>query len=336
MEKFDRKGNMLDIKLFGAGQLSYKGQTLAGFPHQLPFLVLSYVLLNRQYPQPRERLAAIFWGDQSSNNARKCLRNALWRLRTSLQSIGVPVDDNIFLNEENIAFTETSHYGLDVERFETITGKYQDVLGQKLSASQAGELEEGVALYTGDLLECVYEDWCLNDRERLRLLHFDMLNKLIIYYGVAGFYERGLDCGKRLLALDNAREKVHQQLMWLYWLSGNRNSALAQYKHLCQILKEELGIGPMHETQLLYEQMLHDRFDPRNWFEGIAATPQTGEQEVLSVGKESSQSAHPLNLEILMELRRLEEMIDETRNKSRYIESLISQSLINSKPPKLT
>ena len=46
---------------------------------------------------------------------------------------------------------------------------------EPLKSEQVAELEAAVKLYTGDLLEGLYTDWCLLERERFRLLYPDGL-----------------------------------------------------------------------------------------------------------------------------------------------------------------
>jgi DNA-binding SARP family transcriptional activator len=256
---------MLEIRLFGAGQLHINGTQPGGFPNHQAFLLLCYLLLNRRYPLQRESLAAVFWGDCSTSASRKALRNALWRLRQAFSSVGASADDYLAIHETSIAFCPMQPYWFDVESFENVAGSYQDVEGQDLTDTQAGELESASELYKGDLLESVYDDWCLHDRERLRLLHLNVLGKLVTYYGSHGQFEHGLACGERILSSDPVREKTHRSMMWLHWLAGNRAAALAQYKRCAQVLKEELGVAPMEQTQQLYKQMLHGTFDPAYW-----------------------------------------------------------------------
>lgn len=310
---------MLEIKLFGPGEFRYCGQSLGGFPHQAPYLLLCYLLLNRGHPHNRERLAAIFWSEATITASRKTLRNTLWRLRHGLSSIGLPVDAYFHLEEEIICFLQPQSYWLDVEVFEQAAVPLQDVPGQSLAVLQVTALESAAALYTGDLLEGIYEDWCLYDRERLRLVQQGLLSKLMVYHGARGSYEQGIAHGIRLLAMDNTWEKTHRQLMWLYCLSGDRCAALAQYKLCQQILNEELGISPVPETCLLYEQMLHNQFDPRGWLEISEPLPKTG--------KPPSEQSTQVASRIQGELRKLREMLDATHAETRLIEKLIDEAL---------
>jgi DNA-binding SARP family transcriptional activator len=316
---------MLELQLFGPSQASYCDRSLPGFPNQQSYLLLCYLLLNRHHSHHRERLAALFWSEYPTATSRKYLRNALWRLRQALQLVGAPADEYLSISDDSVAFSTSSRYWLDIEVFETTINRYQDLSGHELTPEQAAHLEEAIDLYIGDLLEGIYEDWCLYDRERLSLLYLNALSKLIVFHEVNSAYERGLTYGERILARDHTREKVHRQMMRLYWLLGDRNAALAQYKRCVQILREELGILPMEETRLLYEQMVHNQFDP---------TSQPARHDVLSpITIKSDDFTQPLAEQALQKLQHLEALIEETSAELRHIKRLISKSLLNAGHP---
>lgn len=255
---------MLELRFFGVGQASYAGRSLPGFPHQQPYLLFIYLLLNPDHVHSREQLAALFWGDYPTATSRKYLRNALWRARQLLESVGAPADTYLQVFNEGVSFGQAGAYSLDVETFETTTERYRHLSGRDLSPEQAAELEQAAHLYKGELLADVYEDWCLYERERLNLVHLDVLGKLVVFHELNGTYERGLQYARRILAYDDTREKVHRRMMRLYWLSGDRGAALAQYKLCVQILHDSLGVAPMAETSQLYDQMRQGAFVPPN------------------------------------------------------------------------
>jgi DNA-binding SARP family transcriptional activator len=310
---------MLEIKMFGSGELSYSGLPLSGFPNQQPFLLFCYLLLNRQHSQNREHLAAVFWGDSPAAYSRKMLRNVLWRLHQRLSLAGVPFDQYFQFEEDSICFLRTPPYYLDVDKFESCANLYQDIPGQKLTKPQMAELEAVATLYVGDLLEGVYEDWCLFERERLRLMYQSLLCKLMINSGVCGAYDAGIQYGLRLLTMDATWEKIHRQLMWLYWLSGDRGAAFAQYKLCQQILAEELNVQPTQETQNQYEQMLHNQFNPQTWLrdESLQSSPI----------KTAPDGKLEITTRIQKELGKLKDMIDATRAESEIIENLLDEAL---------
>lgn len=305
---------MLELKLFGTGQARYYDHPLEGFPNQQAFLILCYLLIHKGQPQLRERLAAVFWGNYPTLTARKYLRNTLWRLRQNFEAAGIETSHYLSTNEENIAFIHTAPYWLDVETFETITSHYQALKGENLLQEQATELARGVELYTGDLLENVYEDWCLYDRERLRMAYLEALTKLLAFHTAHRSYEQGLKYGEQLLELDTMQESVHRQMMILHWRSGNHTAALAQYKRCAQILQEEIQSQPMEETRLLYEKMLHGQFEP---------------ERLLPKKVPPKNSAH-LNTSLDIALQRLDnlqERVNQMTEEIHLLQKLICQAM---------
>jgi len=255
---------MLKVSLFGSGRACYENSPLPGFPVQQPCLLLCYLLLNQNHPHSRDKLAGIFWGDTSNSLARKQLRNTIWRLRQYLLTAGAEPEDYLFVCEESISFLSTSKYWFDIALFETAIGHCRDQSGKELKEEQVHELGNAVDLYVGDLLNGVYEDWCLYDRERLRLAYVCSLGKLMEYHGFNGNYKLGLEYGEKILAVDSTREKVHQQMMWLHFLAGDRSAALKQFNRCQQVLLDELGIVPLDETRRLREIILHSPTRSKN------------------------------------------------------------------------
>ncbi|MEW5960305.1 MAG: bacterial transcriptional activator domain-containing protein [Chloroflexota bacterium] len=269
-------------------------------------------MLHRRAPHTRERLAAVFWAEYPAQIARKYLRQNLWRLRQALESIGTPANDYLGCNDEEIAFTGAGSYWLDIEIFETTLTRYQNIAGEALTTEQAGQLEEAMALYTGDLLEGLYEDWCLLERERLRILYLNGLNKLMTFHAFHRNYERGLAYGERILTFDKVREKVHRQMMQLYWLLGDRAAALAQFRRCVQILQEELVVPPMPETECLYQQMVSNQY------------PASLSLVNLSHPAELSQLRPELVEQTLQRIRQLRATVEAVKTELDALESLLN------------
>ena len=317
---------MLKVKLFGSGQASLDDLHLASFPSQQPHLLLCYLLLNSKFPHLRDQLASVFWGEYSTQASRKYLRNGLWKLRQMFDAARASLDDYLFVSDESVTFIRSSSYWLDVENFEIAVETYQDVRGQNLTPDQSCELEMAVEFYLGDLLEGADYDWCIYERERLSLLHLEALGKLMAYHEAQGGWERGLAYGERILGRDNTREKVHLRMMRLYWLSGNRAAALAQYKRCAQILREELGIAPLQETTAVYQQMIHNQYAPEVLRAGHVSISngRNGKPDV------SDQKLQALAEKALQRVQVLQRMLEETNAELRQIETLIQTDLIHS------
>lgn len=310
---------MVELRFFGAGQMCFEDRMVAGFPAHNPCLLFCYLVLNRHGAIPRERLAAVFWGDYPIDVARKNLRNTLWRLRLSFESVGGNLEQYLTVDDDSICFRKASGYWLDTEIFEDAVARLRDTRGRHLVQKEADQLQEATKLYIGDLLESVYEDWCLHDREHLRLMYLGVLGKLISFHTADGSYEQGLAYGEMMLKHDPLRERVHRSMMRLYWLIGDRSAALAQY-HLCsQILRDELGAEPMQQSTNLYEQMLHDHFDLAGWLEKRIRVREKNGGGDLNAGELAQRT--------LPKLHQLQHMVERTGEELEQLELLIRCTL---------
>jgi DNA-binding SARP family transcriptional activator len=193
-----------------------------------------------------------FWGEHDEESARNCLNTTLWRLRRVLEPPGVP--RGIYLTTTScgeIGFNDQSPYWLDVEELERHASAVGDASDEALKQSDVIQLEEAVRLYTGDVLEGVYDDWALRERERLRALYLNSLVCLMRYHATHGAPERGIAHAEEILRHDPLREEIHRELMRMQVATGARAQAARQYDVCKRALAEELGVDPMPETQAL-------------------------------------------------------------------------------------
>ncbi len=119
-------------------------------------------------------------------------------------------------------------------------------------------LPQAVALYHGDLLETLCEDWLFFERERLRELYVSDIHQLIACYRSRRDYAKAIGYAQQLLVRDPLREDVVRQLLALRHESGDRAGALAEYERFVQLMQRELATSPMPETQALYAQIVQN------------------------------------------------------------------------------
>ncbi len=224
----------------------------AGMPKTLP--LWAYLLLHRVGPIPRERLAYILWPDESEARARAKLRRHLHDLRRALPSPSNG-DDWLLADMDSVQWNPQAHCWLDVVEFE------------RLSADPA-RLAAAVALYTGDLLPDIDNDWIVPERERLHNLYVASLSQLIAQSRARRDWPRAMAYARQILKEDPLREEIVRDLIALLYESGDRARALQEYQRFEQLLREELGVAPMAETRALYETIAAETL-PR------ATTPET-------------------------------------------------------------
>jgi DNA-binding SARP family transcriptional activator len=266
----------LTVRLFGKLCVRRSDQVLVGLDAGKVQELLCYLLLYRDRAHPRETLAELLWGDSSTTQTKKYLRQALWQLQAALGSPGEPFNDHVLLVEPDwVQLNPEADVWLDVAVLEQAFALAQGVPGRELAAHRAQTLHAAVQLYQGDLLEGWYQDWCIYERERLQNVYLVMLDKLMGYCEANREYEAALVYGARILRHDRARERTHQRLMRLHYLAGDRVAALRQYEHCVAALDAELGVRPAKGTVALYRQIEADQLEgPAPGATGAAAAPE--------------------------------------------------------------
>ncbi|MCB0180914.1 MAG: bacterial transcriptional activator domain-containing protein [Anaerolineae bacterium] len=307
---------MLTLKFFGSGQAQYLDHPLVGFPNQHCYYLLCYLVIYRDQSHDRERLAVTLWRENDTNDPRKQLRNALWRLRQALKAVDASHEDYLSSTNEEITFIHTDQVWLDIEHFEKTNEQYQEIPGEQLTPDQARQLEAALQLYTGDLLKNIDEDWCLYEREWLRKLWLTGMNKLLDYFEATKSYEHALHYGQKILEYDNVYERIHLRIMRLYWQLGDRHAAIRQYRRCVQILRDELDVPPMPETEQLYQRLLSNGLDPSQ--PSPTATASFSHQTV---------SNQDLVKHALRRVQQLKLIIEEAHTEIHRLEALFDQRL---------
>jgi len=251
----------INFYLFGKFCFKVDGKLINKIePHKAEEL-LGFLLLNRDQPYSREKLADLLWREISPNQASNYLRKTLWQLQCALSRCGLNKTNLLLVNAEWLQVNPTSEFWLDVAVFEDSFKQTRRTLGRDLSEKQAQTIQNAAAVYRGELLDSWYQDWCLYERERLEHQFLAMLDKLMEYCEVHEQYEEGLLYGEKILRYDRAREHTHRQLMRLYYLSGDRTAALRQYQKCVKILRNELEVEPTQHTRKCFEMIRDDKLE---------------------------------------------------------------------------
>ena len=207
-------------------------------------LALLALLAVNPADQSRSRLAATLWPDSDDFKARAALRRTL---SVAVRAMG----ESLLVTRQAVRLIRGS-LQVDLHDFE-----------QLLRAGDPNSLERGVRLYRDDFMAGFglrdspeFDDWQAQTTERLRQQLGTALEELVGIQVARGNLASALDYARRWLALDSLHEPAHQALIRLYSWTGQRASALKQYRACVGELDRELGVAPLPSTDLLYEQVL--------------------------------------------------------------------------------
>ena len=166
----------------------------------------------------------------------------------------------LYLANKALPADETPWLIVDAEtaRWNADGGALVDAIEFERLAGDVATRAQAVELYAGDLLDDVYDDWIVVERERLRAIYAQTLADLIESHRAAREHQAALGYAQRLLASDPFREDVVRQVMAIRYAAGDSPGALVEYERFADRLRAEMGVAPMPETQGVREAILRD------------------------------------------------------------------------------
>jgi DNA-binding SARP family transcriptional activator/DNA-binding NarL/FixJ family response regulator len=248
----------LEVYFLGKFRVIYNGQQVIHWPNRKGRAIFAYLVYNFKKRVYRDVLMDTFWPKSLPDSARNSLNVAIHSIRQIFQAID-PKQEIIIYNDECYFLNPEIRMKLDVEEFLNSWKRARHLAGREGIEAAIGEFELAAAIYKGDFMEeDLYENWVILERENLREIYLEILDKLSRLYSLDGKPEIAIDLAELILQKDNCRENVHRRIMQCYYRLGKRDKTLKQYKKCVKILKSELEVEPTNETQRLYEKLKKD------------------------------------------------------------------------------
>lgn len=232
----------LSLTLLGGFQARVGDRPLS-IPTRKSSALLAYLAVRPNDFHLRDKLASLLWGASDREEARHSLRQTLSVLRRTLSAAHASV---LKINRSGVMF-DARFANVDVLRFE-----------QHVSRDGARSLREAAALYRGELLDGLdiseepFEEWLRIERARIRESVIRVLTRLVDHQAESGLDDAAIQTALHLLSLDPLREDLHRVVMLLYARRGRIGDAVRQYQACTTILRRDLGLEPMGETQRVY------------------------------------------------------------------------------------
>jgi len=231
----------LRISLLGSPVIEIDGHPLAVDTRKA--IALLAVLALEPGPHERQWLASLLWSEGDDAHAQSALRRTLSTLNGALGHRG------LHITRETVALADDGWCDVTA-------------LDHAIAAARRGDtssLGEAVALVRGDLLQGfalrdspAFDDWLRPRADAARRNVACALEQLAESALDTGDHATAIAVAGRWLATDPLQEAAHRLLMRAYLASGDRTSALRQYRDCVRILETELGVPPVDETRALY------------------------------------------------------------------------------------
>ncbi|MGE5701391.1 MAG: BTAD domain-containing putative transcriptional regulator [Clostridia bacterium] len=212
-------------------------------------LLFQLLLTKRHHLLAREEIMDVLWSEQDEDTASRDFKVALNALNKALEPNREARATAFFIQRHgsSYGFNLASGYQLDAEEFERLV---TSGLAEADPKQAAILLEKGLACYQGEYLpDCRYEDWCIEERERLQVLYLRGAEKLAQSYVALGQHDASIRWCEKILQTDDCWEEAYRLLMICYYAKNNRSVSLKWYEKCVAKLKEQLGVEPLPSTR---------------------------------------------------------------------------------------
>lgn len=233
----------LEIRLFGAIEITRAGELLTDFRSQKALALLAF-LISEGRPFTRDYLAGLAWPETNQQQALGLLRRTLHDLTSKLAGC-------LAIDRRTVQFQPETSTVVDILTV-TELAAHDDFLAWA----------QAVDLYRAPFLEGIYlddapelENWLLREQERWQQQAASLLDRLIAHHTDEGEFNRALGYARRLVELEPWREEAHCRVMMLLARTGQISAALAQYQICHRVLWSELAVEPAQSTQALYRRL---------------------------------------------------------------------------------
>jgi DNA-binding SARP family transcriptional activator/tetratricopeptide (TPR) repeat protein len=203
-------------------------------------LALLLLLARHAAPMPRSRVVALLWPALDEATGRRNLRRELARLREAGVGDAVRADGDTLAASALLA--------CDAQAF--------------VDALARSRHDEALALWRGPAADAfelgdahAFDDWLAREREQLHEQRRVALRASAAAREASGDVSGALQRIEALLLDDPLQEQHHRDAMRLLGASGRREAALAQYERCRALLRAELGLAPMAETETLAQAL---------------------------------------------------------------------------------
>ena len=251
---------VLRARLFGRFEIFCNGEVVPLGRNGKALAILKYLLAHRTRPVSQDYLMGWLWPESNLKKARWSLNSAIHVLRRLLLSRFPSSSATV-----NYVVLEVGYYRLcptvevhtDVDEFDEHYEQGRRLQKEGRTEEAAAEYEKAIELYRGEyLVEDLYEDWTMVERERLSSAYVDMLDQLAAHYHEFGRHQESIQACLRLLKKDPCYENSHRLVMKCYACLGLLIRASHHYESYQRILQRRLGKDPSPEIQSLYRKIL--------------------------------------------------------------------------------
>ncbi|MBM3462970.1 MAG: hypothetical protein FJX76_12785 [Armatimonadetes bacterium] len=228
------------------------------WPTQKAMKLFAYLIHKRGASVSDQALMELLWPMAEEDKARNSLRNAVHQIRGTLKALlGEKVGPNALTRSRRTGTLALKMEAfVDVEAMEEAVRSATTMVSQARHSAAVAILRDALALYRGDFLESVRDDWAVGPRTRLSEMHLRGLDLLARSQLALGDAEAAEIAARRALSFDDLQEEGHTNLVEALVAQGRRTDALRHYQGAVVHFKKEIGLDAPARLVSAYDRLL--------------------------------------------------------------------------------
>jgi DNA-binding SARP family transcriptional activator len=237
--------------------ISYQGAPIALCSNRNGQAIMRYLIAQSNHSATADALMTLFWPEEDTDVALRRLQVTVSILRHSLSVSKLP-GGFILYKRGSYLLDSAVPVHTDVDMFLSL---YESGLQASSPQSAASLFEQACALYMQPFLsEDLYADWSYTRREQLRQIRLNMCLALASYYLEVQSFAVAAQWVTEVMKENRCEESAYQLLMQIHALQGKRHEALRVYQRCRQVLKDDLDMEPLPQTEALYKAIVLGEF----------------------------------------------------------------------------
>jgi DNA-binding SARP family transcriptional activator/tetratricopeptide (TPR) repeat protein len=211
----------------------------------------AYLVVHTGTPQPRQRIASLFWSESTDAQALTNLRRELHNLRHALAG-----EACLAVTARDLCWHDGGAVQVDLRVFDLEYRAAQRSHAAGDAAAVLAHAAVALGVYRGDLLPGVYDDWVLDARAELQEQCVQLCASVCMIGVERGEFAAALDAARMRIRLRPFEEVGYRVLMQLQAGLGDRAAAVSTYHRCASVLERELGVEPDEATRGAVAQLL--------------------------------------------------------------------------------
>jgi LuxR family maltose regulon positive regulatory protein len=217
--------------------------------------IFCYIATSRHRRVEKDVLIDVFWGEDDPKTVEKNFHPTISHIRKALNSRQPFKQNFLVFRDGAYQLNPELVYAIDTEQFEEAVALAEKAKRENRTEDFRAHLETAHALYRGEYLAGVYDDWAEQRRTVYAEQFARVLNALAKIAAGEKKWSNALKYAHEILQIDPFREDAHRLLMRVFAAQGKRSAVVEQFESLQKLLKDELGVAPAPETRRLFREL---------------------------------------------------------------------------------